>query len=335
MPSSGLPNFSLDIMTSRIAYNNPGRNGAFGLPYHYELLADRQRLDPLRRAISVAAPGRRVLESGAGSGILSILAARAGAEMVYTTEPDRQVARFARNNVARSGYGHKIRIIEKDTRELTIRDIDNSPVDMVIAEHLSTWQVTEAQIPVMNHINKLLAAEGAVRIPESASNRIELAWSQFRFEDVVELRTAYFGFSGIPKPQIFSEPLEVQPVFFNRINPTLVDRSVQILTTRSGIVNSLRLTSPLCIFGDIRFESSDSLMPPVIIPLPDDIEVAAGDSVQVHVTYHCETNWSEVQCESRVVVPAYQEFQITASAYRGDAHYGARSALSEGKCHGD
>lgn len=76
-------------MTSRIAYNNPDCNGSFGLPYHYELLFDRHRLGPLRRAIALAAIGRRVLESGAGSGVLSILAARAGARMVYTTEPDQ------------------------------------------------------------------------------------------------------------------------------------------------------------------------------------------------------------------------------------------------------
>ena len=48
-------------MTSRIAYNNPVATGAFGLPYHYELLADKKRLNTLRRAVTQAARGRVVL----------------------------------------------------------------------------------------------------------------------------------------------------------------------------------------------------------------------------------------------------------------------------------
>src|SRR5215813_10802640 len=101
-------------MTSRIAYNNPQPDGALGLPYHYELLADRRRVAPLRRAVERVAAGRRVLESGAGSGILSILAARAGARRVYAFERDPAVARFLRQNVERAGCSGVVKIVEKD-----------------------------------------------------------------------------------------------------------------------------------------------------------------------------------------------------------------------------
>ncbi len=286
-------------MTSRIAYNNPDGNGSLGLSYHYELLSDQRRLGPLRRAIALTANGRRVLESGAGSGILSILAAKAGARMVYTIEQDPKVSAFTRYNVERSGYSNIIRIIEKDTRCVSLHDIDDLPVDMVIAEHLSTWQVTEAQIPVMNHINKTLATETAIRIPESLVNYAELACSKFLFEDLVDLRTLYFCFSGIRKPIILSGPVEVQRVYFNALNPTFVSRSVKLRATRNGVVNSLRLTSPLVIFQDIHFHSSDSLVPPVIIPLEKDIAVSAGDVVEIHIDYECATDWSRVRCEAQ------------------------------------
>jgi predicted RNA methylase len=287
-------------MTSRIAYNNPDRNGALGLPYHYELLADRRRLAPLKRAIALAAKGRRVLESGAGSGILSILAARAGATKVYATEPDLKVAEFTQDNVAKSLYSSVIRIIKKDTRCVTLQDIDGEPVDMVVAEHLSTWQVTEAQIPVMNHINATLAKPEAIRVPAWSSNCAELAWSRYCFEDVVELRTTYFGFTGIPKPAILSVAAEVHRVQFSAINPISNCHAATLIASRSGVVNSLRLTSPLLIFRDIRFQSSDSLVPPVIVPLQQDVEVRAGDSVRVEIRYECEADWSRVTCEATV-----------------------------------
>jgi len=288
-------------MTSRIAYNNPGRNGSLGLPYHYELLADRARLEPLKQAITLSARGRRVLESGAGSGILSILAARSGARIVYATEPDPNVAQFTRENVARSGYANIIKVIERDTRSVTLCELDGCRVDMVIAEHLSTWQVTEGQVPVMNYVNKNLAEEGAVRIPEWAENCVELACSNFRFEDVVELRTAYFGFSGIPEPTLLSDPKEAYRVHFNFVNPTSIRCTVDVKATQSGTVNSLRLTSPLLIFPKIAFQSSDSLVPPVIIPLEMDVRVSAGDFVEVHIEYECETDWIDVRSGVRVM----------------------------------
>src|ERR1700722_4505950 len=193
-------------MTSRINYNNPTANGAFGLPYHYELLADRRRLIPLRRAVKMAARGRRVLESGTGSGVLSILAARAGARSVYAVEKDPCMAAFARRNFRLAGVDSIVRLIQDDVRSVRLADLGGERVEMVIAENLSTWNVTEPQIPIMNYVNEHLAKDSAIRIPGHLYHRAELVRSRFRFADAVDLRTYYFGFSGIPKPVVLSLP---------------------------------------------------------------------------------------------------------------------------------
>ena len=286
-------------MTSRIAYNNPDGNGALGLPYHYEMLADRRRLAPLRRAIRLVARDKRVLESGAGSGVLSLLAAKAGARAVYAVERDPAMVRFLRRNVEASGYQSIVRVIERDTRDLTLKDLDGERVEVTIAEHLSTWQVTEPQISVLNYINRHLAEESAVHIPGGAFNCVELVRSQYRFEDLVELRTHYFGFTGIRKPQVLSAPTLFRRVDFSAINELMIDQDVDIVATRDGVVNGLRLTSPLQVFDGISFRSSDSLMPPVIVPLQEDLEVQGGDVVNVRFRYRCETSWSRVECEAR------------------------------------
>jgi predicted RNA methylase len=301
-------------MTSRIAYNNPDGTGALGLPYHYEMLADRRRLGPLRRAIRLAAKDKRVLESGAGSGVLSILAAKAGARAVYAVERDPAMARFLRQNVESSGYGEVVRVLEMDTRDVTLHDLGGQRVNVTIAEHLSTWQVTEPQISVMNYVNRFLAEESAVRIPECAFNCVELACSQYRFEDVVELRTYYFGFSGVRKPQLFSAPTLFRQVNFGSLNEALIDQSQNVVAARSGVVNSLRLTSPLRVFGSISFRSSDSLMPPVVVPLKEDLEVKAGDVVSVRFRYRYETSWSRVDCAAKRFDPSGEERSNAAQA---------------------
>jgi predicted RNA methylase len=286
-------------MASRIQYNNPDRDGVLGLPYHYELLADRCRMAPFRRAIARVARGRRVLESGTGSGILSILAARAGARAVYAVERDPQVARFARRNFRAAGCDGVIRLIENDVRQVRLADIDDEPVDLVIAENLSTWQVTEPQVSVMNHINRRLAVGSAVRLPLYSFNYVELVCSRYRFEDAVEMRTHYFGFSGIPRPVALSEPALFRTMNFARINDTVIEDRLPVLARRAGVVNGLRLTSPIQVHGNIRFTSSDSLMPPVVVPLAEDLEVSEGDWVAVSIQYRCESEWQDFRCQAQ------------------------------------
>ena len=182
------------------------------------------------------------------------------------------------------------------------RDWLNEPAseeEMTITEHLSTWQVTEPQISVLNYINRHLAEESAVPIPGCAFNCVELVRSQYRFENLVELRAHYFGFTGIRKPRTLSAPALFRRVDFSAINELMIDQDIDVVATRDGVVNGLRLTSPLQVFDGISFRSSDSLMPPVIVPLQEDLEVQSGDVVNVRFRYRCETSWSRVECAVR------------------------------------
>lgn len=287
-------------MTSRIEYNNPVATGAFGLPYHYELLADKTRLNTLSRAIRKAARGRVVLESGTGSGVLSILAARAGARAVYAVEKDPGVATFARRNFRQAGVEGIVRLIEDDIRAVKLADLGGARVSMMIAENLSTWNVTEPQISVMNYINENLAEKNAIRIPGHLYHHAELVRSRFRFADAVDLRTHYFQFSGIPKPAVLSAPTLFKHIDMSRINSTGFHGEMRIVATESGLVNSLRLTSPMRVYGAIEFNSTDSLMPPVVFPLPEDLEVSAGDAVRVAIDYETESEWSRFHCSAKL-----------------------------------
>lgn len=59
---------------------------------------------------SIAQPGQHVLDMGAGSGILSIAAARLGVASVLAVEKDALAANIARENVARNGVQDQVRV---------------------------------------------------------------------------------------------------------------------------------------------------------------------------------------------------------------------------------
>ncbi|MBN1782794.1 50S ribosomal protein L11 methyltransferase [bacterium] len=283
-------------MTSRIDYNNPNMHDCLGLSYHYELVSDGTRVKPFREAVEMACPGKRVLESGTGSGLLSILAARSGAERVYAVEKDPHVARFARENIRRNGCQDRVLLIEKDVRDLTLDDLEGDPVDVVIAENLSTWMVTEPQITIMNHILDGLVRKDVVCLPQCIDNTVELTQSVYKFEDVIELRTHFFQFSGIEAPVPLSDQVLFRKYNMTKSHETDVDGTIRIRVTRDGVLNSLRLTSPLVVHENIRFHASDSLMPPVVVPLKQDVQVKRGEEVGIHIRYSINTAWEAFEC---------------------------------------
>ena len=287
-------------MASRTEYNNPKSSESLGLPYHYEMVSDYTRVTPFKEAILQACKGKRVLESGAGTAILSILAARAGATKVYAVEVDETIAAFAQKNILESGYSDVITLIIKDLKDITLADLDDEKVDIAIAENLSTWQVTEPQIQLMNHINNFLIHPQGDRIPNKIFNNIELAHSQYTFEGI-EIRTYYFEFTGVRPSQIKSAKHLFREIDLNQIYNTQIDQKIILKVQSDGIVNSIRLTSPLQVGNGIFFSSSDSLMPPVVYPLPKDLLVKAGDLVEIHIKYSNNTAWEQFSCSAQIV----------------------------------
>ena len=299
-------------MTSRITYNNPQNSaGALGLPYHYEMLQDVDRVQPFKEAVQRSCKDKIVLESGTGSGVWSITAARAGAKKVYAVEYDPSIAEFATKNFTKAGFmgngnGKDIaKLLQKDTTTVSLdKDLENNKAEVVIAENLSTWQVTEPQIQIMNHINSELAEPDAIRFPSIIHNSVELAYTEYSFLDAaVTLRTHYFEFTGIrgTKEQL-SDSVVFQTVDMSKAdNPTFVEDSIMIPVTKAGTINCVRLTSPLIVHDDILFEASDSLMPPVVVPLKEDLKVSVGDTVRVDISYETNSDWNSFEIEATIV----------------------------------
>lgn len=280
-------------MTSRIEYNNPGETGSFGLPYHYEMVSDSSRVLPFRKAINQVCRDKIVFESGTGTGILSLLAAKAGAKKVYTAESDPAVSEIAARNFENSPFGRNIRLIRKNTLDVTAEDIDNRKAEVAIAENLSTWQITEPQLQVMNHIHRHLSVPNVISLPKRVFNYVELCESQFRFEDLVEVRTHYFLFAGIKTPNIMSEKKLFGETDLRKINPTITDGDMEIRVSKRGVINSLRLTSVSEVWDNILFNGSDSLFPPVVVPLKEELKVCEGERVRVRIHYEHTGAWED------------------------------------------
>jgi ribosomal protein L11 methyltransferase len=98
---------------------------AFGTAEHATTRGCLRILDDL------VEPGARVVDVGAGSGILSIAAARLGAEEVLALEMDGMSCETARENVFKNGVNDRVRVLE--LLVAPEEPFPNAPFDGIIA----------------------------------------------------------------------------------------------------------------------------------------------------------------------------------------------------------
>lgn len=249
-------------------------------------LYDRRRTLAFRRAILDAVqPGDVVVELGAGSGVLSMFAADAGARRVYAVELDQANLSTLTGTIAANGYGDRITVLAGDATTIDLPE----EVDVIICEMIATALLEELQIPAMDNARRFAKPTTKVVLQE-----------YHVFADLVHHPNRFYGktFDTIryefpDRPGLRSQALsERQPIvavdFRDRLPSRLVDRTLRIPVSEDGVVNGLRLSGDTVFSDGSRFDFSVAYSFPLILPIPN-TPVVGGDAFAVRLTYDmCE-----------------------------------------------
>ncbi len=138
--------------------------------WHFPMLADQARNEGYRQAIEKAVtPESHVLDIGTGTGLLSLIAARAGARQVTAIEMLKPLAQIATEIVERNGYADRIRVIAKTSTQLVVgKDLDHR-ADLIVAEIMDNGVLGEGVLPTMRHAVEHLATPQARVIPKAVT----------------------------------------------------------------------------------------------------------------------------------------------------------------------
>jgi type II protein arginine methyltransferase len=141
--------------------------------WHIPMMNDVRRNDAFEAAIKAAiasrGPDALVLDIGTGSGLLSMMAARAGAGSVVACEADQIIADMAQQIVAENGFADWIDIFAKPSTCLTVGAELDAPADILISEILSSDLLTENVLDTFEDAHARLLKEDAIIIPRAAS----------------------------------------------------------------------------------------------------------------------------------------------------------------------
>ena len=190
LAESGRPHVAV-VMLRRVLEINPANHHARHqlrrllstmVPFwHPRMLNDTGRNDAFERAIRVALEkeGRqaRVLDIGTGSGLLSMMAARAGATNIDSCEQVPVIAETAERIIAANHLQQRIRVIHKPSSELRIGHDLEQRADILISELISSDLLAEGVLDTFADAHARLLRPNATMIPHAATAKGCLAES--------------------------------------------------------------------------------------------------------------------------------------------------------------
>lgn len=183
LPAIGQRALALDMITRALALE-PGDGEVRALAtellsdgvhtWHFSIVRDEARNKAYEEALrSAIFPGCTVLEIGTGTGLLAMMAARAGAARVITCEADPAIAAAARENVAVNGFADRVTVVNKHSTALELADVGGL-ADILVSEIVSNDMLSEGTLPAHEDaVPRLLKPGGAV-IPVRGQIRIAL-----------------------------------------------------------------------------------------------------------------------------------------------------------------
>jgi type II protein arginine methyltransferase len=130
------------------------------------MLNDEVRNAQYKRAIEAKFKGRAVLDIGMGTGLLSMLAVRAGAEHVYGCEMNPAIAVIAKEIVQKNGEADRVTVVPRASTDIRIGQDIPHQLDGLVTEIMDCGMVGEGLLTSVAHARTHLLKPGAKIVPE-------------------------------------------------------------------------------------------------------------------------------------------------------------------------
>lgn len=247
--------------------------------FHHHLLRDEVRLDGYARAIAaLVREGDAVADLGAGSGILSWLAARAGARRVHAIEMNTNSYAALLRAVQRNGVAGRVVPVLGDATQWR----PSEPVDVVICELMETGLLHESIAAIARNVASWKHAPRAM-MPASVELQVE----------GVALRDEFHGykvaFSGWRSDE-GDPPLTDRATYARYELPRAppgerVEAGFALRALRGGSVGGIQLRTTSTLAPGVALGDSAAYCTPIVLALDEPLRVAEGERLAGRIAY--------------------------------------------------
>lgn len=143
-----------------------------------DMLHDTERNQKYYKALTMAIAKMqhrglkaKVLDIGTGTGILSMMAVKSGADSVVACEAFAPMAECAQKVIELNGFSNKIRLIKKRSTDISVGaglDMEER-ANILVTEVFDTELIGEGAISIFNHAHSHLLEDDCIVVPDAAT----------------------------------------------------------------------------------------------------------------------------------------------------------------------
>jgi len=271
--------------------------------YHFQMLEDEARMTGFEAALNYLIPeGGKVLDMGAGTGVLSFLAAQK-ASRVYSIERQPDLVECAQALLDENGCGDKVELVQGDARSY----LPPEPVDVVVCEMLHSALIREKQLEVIESFKHRYREKFGEKLPVFIPNASILG---------VEPISADFCFQGYQAPIAFFEDPgalsnrylsmgDVEPyaiLEYQADNNKELSFDGMLSVSVDGRFNALRFITKNILAMNLNQNSTiDWMNMNLILPIKQPFDAKAGDQFEVKFNYDAGGEISSLKSSIEVI----------------------------------
>ena len=257
----------------------------FSMLHAAMLLGQKTRLAKFDKAIrQIVKPNDYVVDIGTGSGVLALMAAKAGARKVTGIDINQESVEYANEAAVLNGVEDKIEFVEKHVLDF----IPDERADVVICEMLSSILLIEQQVLASYHaVENILKPDGVI-IPQNATIFIVPVESpvmveRFSFEQLQFPRVVQTVMSDSTKD--LADLMVLQEVDLTKpASDYSIDETLQFSIINDGVIHGLVGLFESELYKDIKLNMDDGWKQ-LFLPLQKPVRVTSGDKFSVRVAY--------------------------------------------------
>ncbi|WP_394821403.1 50S ribosomal protein L11 methyltransferase [Pendulispora albinea] len=276
--------------------------------WHFAMVNDHARNDAFAAAFKqLVRRGMHVLDIGTGTGLLAMLAVKAGARRVTTCEANPLMADIAKRIIAANGMASTITVVSKKSTDLRMGSDLPEPVDLIVSEIVDCGLVGEGLLPTLRHAREHLLKPGGILVPRRARligalvespavmrlNNVEYAAGfDVRWLNIVATRGHFPVRLGTWPYRFLSDPVVLAS--FDLVHGGLTDGEVEVTVpiTASGQAHMVAAWFELDLCPGVvlsnRLEDTESHWMQACIPFPAPVAVRENHDTRLAVQWRRE-----------------------------------------------
>ena len=269
------------------------------LDEHYSYLTDKVKLARYEAAITqVVTPGQAVMDLGCGSGLLGLMALRAGAGHVLFVE-EGPIIEVARRAVDEAGFTDKAEFHNVNSFELSLAE----PVDVVVCDHIGYFGIDYGALSLLNDARRRFLKPGGELIPCEINLHLAPIESEHCRKLVQRWRgdEVHADFHWVHAPaanakhgvgqtadNLLAEPAGIASLVLGEHADEFLQWAASFKATRNGTVDGLLGWFDCTLAGDIRMTNSPTAneainRPQAFFPLEEPVDISSGETIDITV----------------------------------------------------